>query len=351
MHNKNNYLFVLPFLVFAVSMLVPAAGLAKARSGEVNFRVTIDAPRDNTDTRLWLPYPVSDGAQRIEDVRIEGNQTYHGVYRDPATGNMALYAEWTRPAAERRLVLSFRATAAERVRKDFSAPETSLPVEVEDYLKPTRFIPVDGRVREIADRITRGRRTVLERAMAVYDWVVENTYRDPTVRGCGTGEVEVLLARKGGVGGKCADISSVFVALARASGVPAREVFGLRLGDADRVDITGGHHCWAEFYRPGLGWVPVDPADVRKAMLVKGLGLEEAEPYREYFFGAVDGRRIVLGRGGRALYLSPPQKDGPLNYFMYPYAEVDGRALGWLAEQGRLKYRVTFKAADRETGP
>lgn len=331
-------------------MALPATGLAlefnhsKVRSGEVTLSITIDAPKDNKDTRLWVPYPVSDEDQRIDKIRIEGNQTYHGVYRDAATGNMALYAEWTAPAAERRITLTFEASAVERVKKDFVTAETDLPVEVSRYLQGSRFIPVDGRVKEIADKVTLGKTTTLERARAVYDWVVENTFRDPDVRGCGTGEVEVLLAKK--AGGKCADISSIFVALARASGVPAREVFGLRLGKEDKGDITKGHHCWAEFYQPGFGWVPVDPADVRKVMLTKNLNLKEAEPYREYFFGAVDEYRIVLGKGGRGIHLSPRISDGPLNYFMYPYAEVDGKALEWLAAQKELKYRITFKAKD-----
>ncbi len=341
MFNRCLYGF-LPLLFLLA--LFPATGLAKERSGEVTFRITIDSPKENTDTRLWVPYPVSDEYQEIKDIRIEGNQTSHGIYRDASTENLVLYAEWTRPAAERYILFSFQASTVERVKKDFVTLETDVPVEVRQYLHGTKFIPVDGIVKEIAENIVHGRTTVLERARAVYDWVVENTYRDPTVRGCGLGDVEVLLTKKSG--GKCADISSIFVALARASGVPAREVFGLRLGKQGQSDITKEHHCWAEFYMSGLGWIPVDPADVRKVMLVKDIGLKEAEPYRDYFFGAVDESRIVLGRGGRELYLSPRINDGPLNYFMYPYAEVDGKALHWLAAQKELKYNITFKTGD-----
>jgi transglutaminase-like putative cysteine protease len=133
------------------------------------------------------------------------------------------------------------------------------------------------------------------------------------------------------------------VALARAAGVPAREVFGLRLGKGETQDITKGHHCWAEFYLPGTGWIQVDPADVRKVMLVKKLNLEEAKPYREYFFGAVDEYRIVLERGGRGILFNPPQKGGPLNYFMYPYAEVDGKPLDYF-DPGSFSYTVSFRA-------
>lgn len=337
-------LLLLVFLLILIYVLFSATGLPKERRGEVALRITIDAPEENTDTRLWVPYPVSDEYQDIKGIRIEGNHTNHGIYRDASTGNRALYAEWTRPSAERYILFSFEASAVERVRKDFVTVETELPAEVLQYLRGTKFIPVDGDVKKIAEKIVKGKATVLERARAVYDWVVDNTFRDPTIRGCGIGDVEVMLAGK--AGGKCADISSVFVALARASGVPAREVFGLRLGKQGQSDITNGHHCWAEFYQPGFGWVPVDPADVRKVMLEKNLGLKESEPYRDYFFGAVDEYRIALGKGGRELYLSPRIKDGPLNYFMYPYAEVDGKALDWLAAQTELKYRVTFKARD-----
>jgi len=188
--------------------------------------------------------------------------------------------------------------------------------------------------------VTAGKKGTLAKARAVYGWVVENLSRDPRVRGCGLGDVEVTLSKKSG---KCADISSVFVAVARAAGVPAREVFGLRLGKKDLDDITGGYHCWAEFYLPGYGWVPTDPADVRKAMLVKGLNLEEARPYREYFFGAVDQYRVALIKG-RIRRLTPRQKGGPLTYFMYPYAEVDGKPLEYIAAQKRLRYKNTFRA-------
>ena len=154
-----------------------------------------------------------------------------------------------------------------------------------------------------------------------------------------TGVVEEILTKRGG---KCADISSVFVALARAAGVPAREVFGLRLGKKSEQDMTGGYHCWAEFYLPGTGWIPVDPADVRKIMLIKKLKLKDAQSYKEYYFGAVDEYRIVLERGGRGITLQPPQKGGPLNYFMYPYAEVDGRPLDYLDPKS-FNYSVRFQ--------
>ena len=314
---------------------------ARERKGEVVLDISIDPGSNKSDTRLWLPYPVSDKDQTIEDMRIEGNFTESGIYSHGENGVLMLYAEWSKPVEKQRIRVAYVATAKERVRKDFPSSSTELiPVDVKRYLKGTEFIPLDGVIGKTARKITAGKSGVEEKARAVYDWVVDNLARDPLVQGCGLGDVEVTLAKRSG---KCADISSVFVALARASGVPAREVFGLRLGKEDRQDITGGYHCWAEFYLPGYGWVPVDPADVRKIMLVKGLELKDAGKYREYYFGAVDEYRIALAKGSTD-YLAPRQKAGPVSYFMYPYAEVNGKPLKWLAAQKKLKYKNTFTA-------
>lgn len=327
----------------ALILLLFASGLSYAREGEVIFKVTIQAPVHSKDVRLWLPYPVSDAGQTIGDVKVDGNFSYSGVYNQGQGGDLALYAEWTKPTKDRSLTLKFKAKAIERVKKDFpQSSEPLIPEELKEYLIGSRLIPTDGKIKEISQGITKGKDTILERAKAVYDWTVENTFRDPNVRGCGTGIVERILAEKGG---KCADISGVFVSLARAAGVPAREVFGLRLGKKAEEDITGGHHCWAEFYLPGYGWVPVDPADVRKAMLVEKLDLShpKTKEYRDYFFGAVDEYRIALNRGGKGRILNPPQKAEPLTYFMYPYAEIDGKPVEWLAAQKELKYEIIFK--------
>ena len=319
----------------------PCASMAMERSGEVELAVTIAAPDDSKDVRVWLPYPTSDSVQDISNVRIKGNFSQSGIYREKETGNLALYAEWTTPIKDRAITLTFDATGRELIRKDFPAVEPAIPVEIQEYLKSTRFIPTDGKVREIALSITNDKQKISEKARAVYQWVVENTVRDPDVKGCGTGEVEKVLAQRGG---KCADISSVFVSIARAAGVPAREVFGLRLGKKDEEDMTSGHHCWSEFYVPGYGWVPADAADVRKIMLVDKLDLKGAQDKIGYYFGGVEQYRIALARGGRGYYLSPRQNDGPLNYFMYPYAEINGKSVDWLAGQADLKYRVMFKA-------
>ena len=177
-------------------------------------------------------------------------------------------------------------------------------VTLGQYLQPTSRGPLDGDVKKLADRITKGKSTNLLKAKAIYDWTVENMYRDPDTKGCGQGDVCELLRKPGG---KCTDISSVFIALCRASGVPAREIFSIRLGKKPQEDITTYQHCWAEFFVPGYGWVTADPADVRKAMLTENLkpGDAKTAEYRAYFWGGIDPYRVKLSMG-RDLVLNPP---------------------------------------------
>ncbi len=321
-------------------VLLPAAGLAKERRAVVTVDVKLDVAPGVRDVRLWIPCPVSDANQRIADVSLTGNFGTSRVTRESRFGSSVLYAEWKSPKDRPMLSFAFTVTRMEVVTRNFPAKE--LPAPRRDfrlYLASTSLGDTRGIAAEYAARITRGKTTTLSKARALYDWTVDNMHRDPDVKGCGLGEVDVLLRR---LGGKCADIHSVFVTLARAAGIPAREVFGIRLPQGKEGDMTRAQHCWAEFYEPGYGWVVVDPADVRKAILEKKITLEQAKPLREYYFGAVDESRVAYGTG-RDVVLAPRQAGPPLDYFMYPYAEADGKPLNEDLYGYNLGYAIRFR--------
>jgi transglutaminase-like putative cysteine protease len=323
-----------------VFLVFPTNSIAKERRGVVTVKVNLNAPSDVKQVDLWIPYPISDENQEITEVSVSGNYSAMGVHREGKFGNNILHAEWHAPARERTITYGFHVRRKEVVTKDFSEKRTALPGrEFDRFLASTSLGETGGAAKEYADRITRGKKTILAKATAIYDWTVENMFRDPDAKGCGLGEVDVLLRK---MGGKCADIHSVYVTLARAAGIPAREVFGIRLPKGKEGDMTKAQHCWAEFHLPGSGWVVVDPADVRKAILEKKITVEEAKPIRDYYFGAVDENRIAFGTG-RDLKLNPPQRGEPLNYFMYPYAEADGKPLNEDLYGFNIGYSIGFK--------
>lgn len=314
--------------------------IAKSHSGTINMSVDLSSHDTKDAAELWLPYPVSDKDQDITEIKISGDYAASAVYADSTYSTPMLYARWEKGSASRKLNFSFKAKRNELIRRDFPAGEAAWdPADYAPYLQATKLGPVDGEIGKLASKITTGKKTVLEKARAVYDWTCENTFRDPKTRGCGTGDVCELLKSPGG---KCADIHSVFVALARAAGVPAREVFGIRMGKKEREDVTTWQHCWAEFYLPGYEWVPVDAADVRKAMLTENLKLDDARTagYRAYFWGGIDPYRVKLSTG-RDLALNPRQSGGTVNYLMYPFAQIGGKTVDWL-DPSTFKYSIIY---------
>ncbi len=317
----------------------PAFADPKERRVAVSVAVNLVLPDNAARVRLWIPYVMSDENQDITDVRLSGDFASSGVYREGKSGNTLLYAEWSGSAKTGTLEYAFKADRREVRINEIVEVERTIPShEYSRFLGATSLGSTVGPAKEYADRITKGKKTNTAKARAVYDWIVENMYPDPDVKGCGIGEVEILLKK---LGGKCADIHSVFVTLCRAAGVPAREVFGIRIPKDSKGEMTKAQHCWAEFHEPGTGWIVADPADVRKAILEKRLSVDEAKPLRDYYFGAVDQNRIAFGMG-RDLVLNPPQDGPPLNYFMYPYAEVDGKPLNEDLFGFNLGYRITY---------
>lgn len=332
-----NKLIVFFLLAFFLAPLPQAH--AKTAAGTIVMDVDLTHHPVDKKVRLWLPYPTSTQYQDIMSVRVSGDFSQSAVYTDKKYQTPMLYAEWPAGSASRHLTLSFKAERQEVVRRDFPKKESAWdPADYAMWLAPSSLGPIDGPVKAVADSITQGKITVQDKAKAIYDWVCDTMYRAPETIGCGKGDVCSLLNKPGG---KCTDIHSVFVALCRAAGVPAREVFGIRLGKDDTTDITSWQHCWAEFYLPGYGWVPVDPADVRKMMLKDNLSLDDPKTaeLRHNYWGAWDPYRVQLAMG-RDLMLNPTQDGPPLNTFGYPYAEVDGQSQNFY-DPASFKYTIT----------
>ncbi|KYK32943.1 MAG: hypothetical protein AYK22_06775 [Thermoplasmatales archaeon SG8-52-3] len=310
----------------------------KEKQGKMTFDITIRTNETAEAVRLWAPYPVSNENQKVENVTILGNYDYSGIYREGINGNMIIYAEWNNPLNFPNLNLSFDIWRSEIFFKNFPEEEGNLPVDVNKYLLPTDLGPTDGLVKTYSNEITEGKVTILEKATAIYDYLIEHGERDPNLNFCGDGDVCQLLQL---LKGKCVDFSSVFVALSRSAGVPAREILGTRISKDG--DITGAYHCRAEFYLPNYGWVSVDPSDIAKLMLNENLDINDTKVVeaRNYYFGGQTETYIDLSTG-RDVILNPNQDAGPLNYFMYPYAEVNGKPLDFISQE-YLKYKVTFK--------
>jgi len=304
-------------------------------------------------SQAWIPLPAvtSDWIRPLGNTWSTNAATAR-VVRDPAWGAQLLALTWDGADVAPAVTVHSRVTTRDR-RVDLAKPAAAAlsPSERRLYTRATRWIPTDGLVKTTADQITVGATTDLEKARRLYAWMVEHTFRDPATRGCGTGDVAAML-QSGVLGGKCADLNALYVGMARASGIPARDLYGIRVAPsrfgykslgANSEVITGAQHCRAEVHLADYGWVPVDPADVRKVMLEEPPGNRPlADPAvaaaRETLFGAWEGNWIAYNAAHDVTL--PGSSAPPLGFLMYPQAENAGIACDCL-EPGAVAYRIT----------
>jgi transglutaminase-like putative cysteine protease len=326
---------------------------ARWRTFEVVTRVEVANP--TAPTRVWLPMPlaVDTDYQKSLGQSWTGNAAVARAYRDDKYGAVVFYAEW--PAAESAPVAEVTIRFAARDRQmDLTKPGVNPSPEdratLNRYRESSRLIRTDGIVKKTSQQITKGADKDVDKARAIYEWIVENTFRDPKVRGCGVGDIRAML-ETGNLGGKCADLNALFVGLARAAGVPARDVYGVRAADSAEFkslgksgDITKAQHCRAEFYSASHGWVPVDPADVRKVVLEERGGIPLDDPTtrkaRAKLFGQWEMNWLAYNYAHDVKLLNA--KGDAVDYFMYPQAET-GEARKDSLDPDSFKYRITSR--------
>ena len=332
---------------------------ASAQSDWRTFEVTtrVDIQRPSGVSRAWIPLPLAGANEwhRDHGDAWNGNAARAEVLRDPKYGVEMLYAEWSAGEAAPSLEVTSRFSTRDRAVDLSRAGGGPVLSEAERrfFTAPTELIPTDGIVRDTAQDIVRGRRTDVDKARAIYEWVVDNSFRDPKVRGCGWGDIKAMLEAKN-LGGKCGDLNALFVGLARAAGVPARDVYGVRVAASAHgykslgvgsPSISKAQHCRAEFFAAGIGWVPVDPADVRKVVLEEPPGkLAMDDPKvvaaRKRLFGSWEMNWLAYNTGHDVVL---PHSRGPkLPYLMYPNGETGGERLDQL-EPDAFKYAITAR--------
>jgi transglutaminase-like putative cysteine protease len=346
-----------PAINFAQSTEVPARQFSPVpgawRSFEVTTRVEIAPPRGAT--RVWIPLPSvnSDWQQSLES-SYASNGTAR-IEDDNTTGARMLFVDFAvdqnRPFVELTSRVRTRNRAQDWSRKT-AAPEDAATLKF--WTQPTDLLPLDGIVRTTAREATRGAATDVEKVQKIYDWIVANTFREPTVRGCGEGDIKTMLETNN-LGGKCADLNALFVGLCRAVGVPARDVYGLRLAPSafgyrelggNSASLKGAQHCRAEVHLKGYGWVGMDPADVAKVMRqetpawIKSPAHAVVAPVNKGLFGGWEGNWMAYNMAHDVVL---PQSRGPrLGFLMYPVAETAAGRLDSYAPDD-FKYQISAR--------
>jgi transglutaminase-like putative cysteine protease len=296
----------------------PAQDATPSRTFAFSYQVHVPPePGASGNLLLWIPVPQSDRYQSIRNLRIDSPMP-HSEGHESECGN--LFALFKPTNAERQagfdITMYFQATRFEH-KVSLDSPtaklvslKASTPPDLQRYLQPDELIPLNGVIAQLAQQNTVGDTTTLAASRHIYEYVVATMRYDKSGQGWGRGDAVWACTSKRG---NCTDFHSLFIGMMRASGIPARFEIGFPLPESKTDDDIPGYHCWAEFYLDGTGWVPVDASEAWK------------NPAKhDYFFGAHDVNRVQF-TSGRDLHLSPEQQGPPLNYFIYPYAELDGK--------------------------
>jgi transglutaminase-like putative cysteine protease len=341
----------------------PLAAFAQERrfapqpAGWRTFDVTtrVDMSLSQGATRLWLPIPsVNSDWQRSQESSFASNGKATRV-SDGQDGAAILQVDFdpsiAQPFAELTTRVQTRDRATDWGQKSMARMDAA---GFAWWTRPTSLIPTDGIVRDTARKAVGDARSDEDKVRRIYDWVVGNAWREPQVRGCGEGDIKTML-ETGNLGGKCADINALFVGLCRAVGVPARDVYGVRLAPSsfgyrelgsNPASLKSAQHCRAEVFLRAHGWVAMDPADVAKVMRqetptwIKTVSDPLVAPVYRGLYGGWEGNWVAYNMAHDVLL--PGSRMGKLGFMMYPVAEdQQGRFDSYAPDD--FKYQITAK--------
>lgn len=295
------------------------------------FRVTqtvelVDVPKGTDEARLWVPVPGDGPWQRVLDRRIVEAPKGWALVRQPGARGDLVHVSVGEPGTNLgpnlRVVVE---TLVERRGPTFALD--AIPVDVGSANDASLFgdalrtdaplMTADSAMRALATERCGDAKGTTAKVRCLLELVADaadHYSKDATKPHCGRGAAEDCMASGGGC---CTDLHSLFIALARAEGIPARIQFGYRLNPARAGETYDpSYRCWVEYWLPSAGWVPTD-------IVVADSG---SESDRQRHWGRLDANRVWLWEG-RGFDLEPKQSAPPIQTMICGWAELDGVAV------------------------
>jgi hypothetical protein len=316
---------------------------SESRTFEFIYQVHFPAaPGATGPVHLWIPSPAPGVPYQAAPTNLSiTGDVQRSVGHDPEYGDEFIVFSPTpaQVASGFDAGLRFTTTRQEYVTLHDGAVvrkvsgTTPSPAVLQRYLQRDKMVPLDGVIADLARQQTAGAQTPLEKARKIYDYVVSTMHYDKSGEGWGRGDALWACDSKRG---NCTDFHSLFIGMMRSSGIPARFEIGFQIPEGKSEGDIPGYHCWSEFYIQGIGWIPVDASEAAQHLAKK-----------DYFFGALDPNRVLFTYG-RDIRLSADQKGDPLNYFIYPYAELNGQPVKNLEK--KFSFRDTSSSQRAASG-
>jgi transglutaminase-like putative cysteine protease len=307
------------FLTIAAMAMAANADQPAERNFAFTYGATVVGLDPGARARIWLPVPPTNEDQ--EAALVTQNLPPRFVLgTEPKYGNLILYTE---PQVDGDGTVQVSVTYQIRRREVQVSPEAGDASRAELFLQPDAKVPIGGKPLTLLaghdlpdDQVALGR--------LLYD--VVNDHMRYSKEGTGWGQGDAVWACDSKYG-NCSDFHSLFISLSRSNRIPAKFEIGFPLPEQRGSGEIAGYHCWAKFKPAGKGWIPVDISEANKNPAL-----------RDYYFGNLTADRVTF-TVGRDLVLVPKQDGPPLNFFIYPYVEVDGKPYPSDKVQRKLLFR------------
>lgn len=275
---------------------------------EIEYRVDLKPLLDSgaKSLKVWLPTPSVNDSQQVTTRKIDSPWKVSDT--SDQNGNRYAFIE---PKTGPPPIVQGTFTVQRRVYRGLPRQQivAGSPNDPARYLAPDKLVPVDGKMADLGKAQSVGAANSAEKIRKFYDHVVSTmTYKK---EGTGWGRGDALWACDNKYG-NCTDFHAVLIGMARSQKIPARFTIGFPIPPDKSEGEIPGYHCWAELFDEQKGWIPVDASEAKK------------QDKADAFFGTLPSDRVEFTLG-RDLVLEPRQAGEPLNFFIYPYAEADGK--------------------------
>jgi transglutaminase-like putative cysteine protease len=270
------------------------------------FRYEVKVPdlAQGQKARLWVPLAHSDAFQKVERT-IEAGGLKYEMASEQDFGDEAAVISAAAADSGKVFAIRYEVNRHEKAAFAAQAGDAASPL----YKRSDSLVPVNERFRKMATQAIDGKKSDIERGRALYDYVLSYMKYDKSGDGWGRGDAVYACDAKTG---NCTDFHALFIAMARSLGIPARFAVGFTIPADKDGGVIEGYHCWAEFLAAGK-WVPVDISEAWKDKTAVA-----------YYFGHQPANRFEI-TSGRDLVLKPAPASGPINFFVHPLAEIDGK--------------------------
>lgn len=286
---------------------------AASRRYEIHDHVSVVASAGMSGMLdVWTPAIPETPYQRVLDMEVTAPSPWQ-IHREAEFGNLVFHSRLALPAGRthqihlryvvERVPVPFRLDAA--LVGSIATPELFSRV-----LGLEQFVDVNDKTRALAREIVATETNILSQARLLYDYVTGTMAYDAAQQSWKGSTEHALVCSVG----NCNDIHALFISLARSLNIPSRLVLGQALEPSPPGQETCelcGYHCWAEFFAPRLGWIPIDASCACKYG-------------KRALFGALESNHVAWSVG-RDILLVPAQRGARVLFFAGPYAELDGQ--------------------------